>query len=224
VYCLYKTLPVPNGAALGQNRKPLDALRGLALRPAGAASVAGRSAELLLERLRSRPNGLGAGLMRAKRSLGRAMTTWGVSRIPIGDMGFDVAHVNVAMSRLCAGLLDRFDYGRIRRRRRENAALLRERIPESMILIKEPMADGVCPLFFPIVVADKREAAKALQRRGIGAIECWNFGHPGAVTGADAEFLRRHVLELPIHQDITVAQVEYMASQVSRLTAAPLAG
>ena len=217
IYCLYKTLPVPNGAALAQGRGALDGLHALTLTPCGAASVAGRSAELLLERLRSRANGLGDGLARAKRASGRALTAWGVPRVPVGDIGFDLAHVNVAMSPLSEWLLKRFDYDSIRRRRRENAALMRERLPDSVVLIKEPMAEGVCPLFFPVVVAEKRAAAEALWRRGIGAIECWNAGHPEATTGPDATFLRQHVLELPIHQDITPAQVEYMANQVSDL-------
>jgi dTDP-4-amino-4,6-dideoxygalactose transaminase len=217
VYCLYKTLPVPNGAALVQNRGALGGLHALTLMPCGAASVAGRSAELLLEQLRSRANGFGDGLVRAKHAVGRALTACGVPRVPVGDIGFDLAHVDIAMSHLSEWLLERFDYDSIRRRRRENAGLMRERLPDSVVLIKEPMADGVCPLFFPIVVAEKRAAAEALRRRGIGAIECWNTGYPGAVTGPDAAFLRQHVLELPIHQDITAAQVQYMADQVSEL-------
>jgi dTDP-4-amino-4,6-dideoxygalactose transaminase len=221
VYCLYKSVPVPNGAALGQNRGALEGLRGLALAPCGAASVIGRSTGLLLERLRRRANGLGTGLVHVKQAVGRALTALGLPRLPVGDTGFDVAHVNVAMSRMCAGLLSRFDYGSIRSHRRENAALMQARLPDSLPLLKLPLADGVCPLFFPIVVADKRAAAAALRQRGIGAIECWNVGHPQAVTGRDAAFLRRHVLELPIHQDITPDQVEYMADHVSRLTAPP---
>ena len=217
IYCLYKTLPVPDGAALVQNRGALGGLHALTLMPGGSTSVAGRSAELLLEQLRSRANGFGDGLTRAKRAVGRALTAWGVPRVPAGDTGFDLAHVDIAMSPLCGWLLERLDYDSIRRHRRENAALMRERLPDSVVLIKEPMADGVCPLSFPIVVAEKQAAAETLRRRGIGAIECWNTGYPGATTGPDATFLRQHVLELPIHQDITAAQVEYMADQVSEL-------
>jgi dTDP-4-amino-4,6-dideoxygalactose transaminase len=223
VYCLYKTVPIPHGGALGQNGEALEGLRGLALRPCGAPSLVGRTVELLLARLRRRASGLGAGLLRLKRAVGRALTAGGLPRVPVGDMGFDIAHVDVGMSRLCAGLLERFDYGSIRTRRRENAALLRARLPDSLPLVEQPLAEGVCPLFFPIVVADKPAAATALRRLGVEAIECWNVGHPGAVTGRDAAFLRRHVLELPIHQDITPDQVQYMAAHASRLAPAPRA-
>ena len=36
--------------------------------------------------------------------------------------------------------------------------------------------------------------------------------------GADAQFLRRHVLELPIHQDLTPRHIDHMARQVPMLS------
>ncbi|MCA1798675.1 MAG: aminotransferase class V-fold PLP-dependent enzyme [Xanthomonadaceae bacterium] len=42
IYCLYKTLPVPNGGLLVQNRRTLPALSRLALPPCDAATMAGR--------------------------------------------------------------------------------------------------------------------------------------------------------------------------------------
>jgi dTDP-4-amino-4,6-dideoxygalactose transaminase len=36
--------------------------------------------------------------------------------------------------------------------------------------------------------------------------------------GPDAQFLRRHVLELPIHQDLTARHVDHIATQVNSLT------
>jgi hypothetical protein len=69
-------------------------------------------------------------------------------------------------------------------------------------------------------VADKAAAARMLRACGIQAMEFWNHGDPEA-NGADALFLREHVLELPIHQDVTPEQVEYMAEQVQRLRLTP---
>ena len=50
VFCLYKTLPLPNGALLVQNGPRLESLERLQLREAGSASVLGRTAELLVQR------------------------------------------------------------------------------------------------------------------------------------------------------------------------------
>jgi hypothetical protein len=80
------------------------------------------------------------------------------------------------------------------------------------------LAEGVCPLFFPILVEDKTAVAGDLRRRGIGVVELWNEGDPEA-NGADSEdalFLRKHVLELPIHQNVTEPQLDYIAREVTR--------
>ena len=82
------------------------------------------------------------------------------------------------------------------------------------------LPDGACPLFFPIVVPDKHAAARALQRRGVDALEFWNESmESGDEMGPDAQFLRAHVLELPMHQDLTERQLAYLARQVSDVTA-----
>jgi len=68
------------------------------------------------------------------------------------------------------------------------------------------------------VVSDKQAAARALQQRGIDALEFWNDSmDSGAEMGPDARFLRAHVLELPIHQDLTSRHMAYVARQVSAL-------
>src|SRR5207253_3181872 len=113
VFCLYKTLPVPNGAVLVQNSGRLDALDRLPLRQAGSASVLGRTAELFVDRTRGRAAGLGAALCAVKRGLGRAAGALEVHRAPVGDMGFDLTDVDLAMSRVSERLLDRLDFDEI---------------------------------------------------------------------------------------------------------------
>ncbi len=77
----------------------------------------------------------------------------------------------------------------------------------------------MCPLFFPLLVSDKEVVARELWRRGVGAIQFWNHGAPGsdAESGPDARFLRRHVLELPIHQDLGASQIAWMGEQLLHL-------
>jgi dTDP-4-amino-4,6-dideoxygalactose transaminase len=219
VFCLYKTLPVPNGAVLVPNAERIDALERLPLRRAGSASVAGRTAELLVQRVRSRADGLGAALCAMKRGLGRAAGALEVHRTPVGDMGFDLTDVDLAMSPVSARLIERFDYPDIRRRRLANFQQLADALRGRVRFVLPDPDEGICPLFFPILVPDKHAAAIALQQRGIDALEFWNGGYEpeGATAGPDAQFLRTHVLELPIHQDLTPAHVEYVADEVSKL-------
>lgn len=219
IFCLYKTLPLPNGALLIQNGPHLDALDAVRLRPAGPASVAGRTAELLVQRIRGRVNAVGAALQLAKHGVGRVVGALNVHRANVGDIGFNLDEADLAMSTVCAKLLDRFDVEDIRQRRIANYRLLDTQLDPGISRVFERLPDGVCPLFFPILVRDKHAAASALQRRGVDALEFWNDSvESGEEMSEHARFLRAHVLELPIHQDLTPRQIAYMAQQVSAVT------
>src|SRR5687767_4917767 len=174
VFCLYKTLPLPNGALLVQNGPRLESLERLVLRDAGTASVLGRTAELLVQRIRGRANGVGAALQVVKRGMGRAAGALEVRRANVGDIGFNMDDVDLAMSRMSERLLMRMDFAEIKRRRVENYRLLSERLGPDVIQVFPDLPEGVCPLFFPIIVQDKHAAAEALRAGGVDALEFWN--------------------------------------------------
>jgi len=218
VFCLYKTLPLPNGSLLVQNRERIDALERLPLRDAGSASVAGRTAELLVQRIRGRVNGVGAALQAVKRGMGVVASALDVERANVGDIGFNLDEVGLAMSGVSQRLLDRLDMRDIRRRRVDNYRLLDAQLDAQVERVFPSLPDGVCPLFFPIVVPDKHAVALGLQRRGVDALEFWNESMDGGEEmGAYARFMRAHVLELPIHQDLTPAHIACMARQASQV-------
>ena len=219
IYCLYKTLPLPNGGLLVQNRNVLQPLQNITLRAPGRLSVAGRSSELLLAWLRGRSRPIGTALARLKSLAGRILTAVSVHRVPVGDIGFDPKHLDLGMSKICDSLIDRFDYDAIRDRRRANYLHMQQRLAGNATMLCPTLDDAVCPLFFPILVKRKHESAEALRARGIQAVELWNYGDPELprAASADAQFLRDHVLELPVHQGITEDQVDYIAGEVLRL-------
>ena len=171
VFCLYKTLPLPNGAVLVQNDRPVESLERLKLRQAGSASVAGRMAELFVQRLRGRINGVGAALAALKRGVGVAAGALDVRRANVGDIGFNLDEVDLAMSPISERLITRFDYDDIRRRRIANYPQLALELTTGRFPV---LPDGVCPLFFPVLVPNKADAADALRRRGVDVIEFWN--------------------------------------------------
>jgi len=219
IFCLYKSLPVPDGGMLVQNRHVFPELDAPALEPIGTAFEAGRMAELWVEHCRSRAPRVGAVLASLKRGAGAVLNACGVTRIPVGDIGFNPHQSSLGMSAWSGHLLSRMDYVGIRRRRRENYQLLAQLFRKNGLPVFLTLGAGVCPLFFPVLVRDKHLAARALWSRGIMATELWNEGDPAfaPLEGAGTQFLRRHVLELPIHQDITDPQVRYMAQQVARI-------
>src|SRR5258706_2732520 len=89
VFCLYKTLPVPNGGLLVQNNRSLPGLNGLQLEPCPPIATAGRSAELAFEAVRSRWSGFGKVLFDIKQACGRRLRAANVRHIPVGDIGWN---------------------------------------------------------------------------------------------------------------------------------------
>ena len=218
VFCLYKTLPVPNGALLAQNTMSLGALDRLQLRRAGAVSVLGRVAELMTERARARFNGVGSVLHGAKRAIGKAATTLDVQRSTVGDIGFTLKDADLGLSAATGRLLRRFDFARIRHARADNLRSLARDLSGCVTPLQPSLPDGTCPLFFPIVVRDKAAAAQALRAHGVQALEFWNHGAGGRVDGADgARFLRSSVLALPVHQDLSRRQLAHVASRIKAM-------
>jgi len=222
VFCLYKTLPVPDGAMWATNDRTRRPLPPEASRSCGVRTLAGRTLELATERIRSRAPRAGAWLAALKRRTGSALRASGVHAVPVGDIGFDRAHVDLGASRLSRAIALRSDFDGIRRRRRRNFAHLAGRLRHRVSFLDLDLLPGVCPLFFPLIVPDKRAAGGFLRERGIETVELWNSGADGdeAVESPACSFLRRHVLELPIHQDITDDQVDYIAKQVLAMQAA----
>jgi dTDP-4-amino-4,6-dideoxygalactose transaminase len=218
-FCLYKTLPIPNGAALAQNGPPLGSLSALAVRAPGALSTIARSSELVLERLRGRLEPVGDALHTLKGWAGGALDAARVRRVPVGDMGFSLGDADLGMSPWARRLLPRFDYDEIRRRRRENFLHLLGLLRDTATPLLTALPEGVCPLFFPILVPDKGAAASALAARGVSSVEFWNAGDPeeAAADFPDTRFLRAHVLELPVHQDVTSEQIQHIARAVREL-------
>jgi perosamine synthetase len=221
IFCLYKTLPVPNGGLLIRNNQSLPELDGLTLERCPALAAAGRSVELAFETLRSRANRTGKALFAIKQTIGRTLRAARVRHVPVGDIGWNIANVNIAMSGVSDRVMRSLDYERIIETRRSNFLLMRQRLGGRVRMLREDLKEGVCPLFFPILVKDKHAAAQALRQRDIGAVEFWNDRQDNPCIGPDARYLRSHVLELPIHQGVTPAQVEYTADQVLRLQLEP---
>ncbi len=219
IFCLYKTLPLPNGACLVQNSAALQSLGDIRLRRAGMPSVAGRTADLLVRHLRTRLDRLGAAAQSIKRAFGRAAGAMDVPRATVGDLGFNLEDVDLAMSDISARLLKRLDLPTIRARRIRNYERLSRQLGGRITRLYDELGEGVCPLFLPILVRDKKSVAESLRARGVDALEFWNHGANATNERASTNttFLRQHVLGLPIHQDLSDRHIDYVAEQVAAL-------
>jgi len=218
IFCLYKTLPVPNGALLVENTVPLAALDRLRLRQAGGFSVLGRITELMVQRLRARIDGVGTAIQTAKRAVGKAAGAMAVNRSTVGDIGFNLNDVDLAMSRTTERLLQRFNFDAIRQKRIANYRALSAALNGSAKIAHDVLPEGACPLVLPVLVKDKPSTAQSLRQRGVDVLEFWNYGATDAAEESDhVRFLRSHVLGLPIHQDVSARQLSFIAKQFANL-------
>jgi hypothetical protein len=217
IFCLYKTLPVPNGGVLWMPstwRPPTLHHPGLATDLHQMVSTA----TLGLER-----SGI-PGLNRARSILttaaevARSIRSLPVDHHPVGHRHFIPGQQHLSITATSRWLARRADAGWIVERRRTNYYALLGRLHDVAPPMVHELGAGVCPLFYPLWCDDKRAVLESLAQQGVEAIDFWREGsrlvRPGAFPDVDA--LRSHVLELPIHQDLDREDIEAMAEAVRR--------
>lgn len=212
VFCLYKTLPTPDGGAvvLKEGRLQLD---GVAPRFYGTAR---ETAVALLHAVEYGGGGAGA-MARSLRAVGRALSRPSQSNwVEVGTQHFDPEAARLLMSPVSQRILEAQDFERIVRVRRRNYLHLEHLLRDLVPPVFSSLGDGVCPLFYPFATERKSELWMKLRGRGIQTVMFWNPGHIGPAPGAfpEVDTLRRTILELPCHQDMTPEGIERVAAAV----------
>lgn len=221
VFCFYKTLPVPNGGALVVNDPAVVGAPALP-DPAPALSTLSHAAGGLLANLALRAGEPGE-VVRAgvRRAYAAARGASGLQPVSTGTPAFDPGLVDLGMSGLSSFLAARLDAPAIVAARRRNYFLLLGRLRERVPPVFGELPAGACPLFYPLVVEDKAAVAARLAARRVETVDFWRDAHPLCPAGEfpEAEALRRRVLELPVHQDLSPEDVANVASAVEEALA-----
>jgi dTDP-4-amino-4,6-dideoxygalactose transaminase len=215
VYCLYKTLPVPNGGAMVVNGKRPYSVPEAPRPPLG--SVLGHTASSLLMNLELRGGRAGRWLRGALRWVGRGTASAArIERVPTGTQHFNRAHVDLGISPLARRIALAHDLSQVVEARRRNYFFLLGRLWSVAPPLFTELAPGVCPLFYPLVVQDKAEVMAKLRARGVETIDFWRHFHPACDAAAfpDVARLRRTILEVPCHQDLTPERMARVAEAV----------
>jgi dTDP-4-amino-4,6-dideoxygalactose transaminase len=81
------------------------------------------------------------------------------------------------------------------------------------------LPEGVCPLFFPVVVEGRELLCNKLNMRGIAAIQWWSGFHRDFSwkNFPEAQYLKEHLLALPIHQQLTFEDINYMIHEIQQI-------
>jgi perosamine synthetase len=106
---------------------------------------------------------------------------------------------------------------RVVERRRANYEQLAAALPPG--LVPEAfggLPEGVCPFVFPVAVGDKPGLLAALRAARVHALDLWSVPHPSlpARSFPRSAELRRHVVGLPVHQELTASDVDRIAATV----------
>jgi dTDP-4-amino-4,6-dideoxygalactose transaminase len=216
IFCLYKTLPLPHGGAL-----VLAPGRPAGLpqpQPPPLAATARHLATALLGNLELRAGWAGRWLRRGVRLLGKgAASAAAVENVATGTQHFDPAHSDLGMSPLTLRLAQAQDAAAVVAARRRNYFLLLSRLREVAPPVFSALPAGVCPLFYPLRTARPERVADALAARGVETVHFWRTGHPSCDLAEFPEVreLRRTILEIPIHQDLTPHAAAALAEAVA---------
>jgi hypothetical protein len=227
VFSMRKTLPIPNGGSLVINNEKLHFEdKQIRSSPLSTYFIA---VELIKNRTqpdnRSILNKLTDlclmivdyinGIVKlALRVIKKLFPYKGLALIHVNYYEFEKELATWKISPFSERIMSNMDYRKIKEIRRENFEHLLLNMPtmsDTEVVFKR-LPEGVCPLFFPLIVKDRPFYYQNLKKMGITSFQYWRYMH-SAVPWDDfpeSKFLKNHLLGLPIHQDIKIDYLERM--------------
>jgi hypothetical protein len=215
IFCLYKVLPVPHGGALVFNGPGPGGLSDL--RPPPLSSTLSLLSSSLLRNVALRGGKAGRRLRQAALGLGKSsLKAANITPVLTGTQHFDRAHLGMGFSRLSRRIVLGQDADAIIATRRRNYLFLLDRLRDVSEPVFPTLPAGVVPLFYPLLVEDNRATVARLVARGIEAVDFWRDFHPAcpAAEFPEVSRLRTGMMEVPCHQDLSLATMEKIAAGV----------
>ena len=222
IYSLPKTLPVPDGGVLTISQDLLPET------PAQRPPIGGIFNEFLplIKRTVLRIcdkiglySYLPKRLIQSRRCSTALTTPAGLPEIP-QSYYYDRNIQNMTASAITRYILKHTCLESVVQQRRTNYTILYEAIKDSTLFkpLYSEIPEGVCPLYLPVLVENRKAACDYLNHKGILAIQWWSGFHR-AFDWADfpeARYLKEHLLALPIHQQLTAKDMEYMVTMLPK--------
>jgi dTDP-4-amino-4,6-dideoxygalactose transaminase len=205
IFCMYKTIGVPDGAAL------------ICRRPASPPTSRRRLGSLGLVRRHgawlAQKNALPATVLTELSEL----SLWIAGRESRSSKDeFELGDPNEPLSFGAERILPKAYHESIADRRRANYRYLFKRLSACVPAPFASLPDGASPFAFPIEADEPGRVVEALQLRGVNALLLWKHPHPSLAVAnyPIARRLRETVIALPVHQELTSANLRQIADAV----------
>ncbi len=134
------------------------------------------------------------------------------------DLYYNNAHSKFAMSHFTNRMLNAFEPDKIKLIRRRNYCLLADILhnQKKLSILHPELPDGVCPLNFPIITENRDSVRLELYKRGIDADAFGKCYHKNYSLDdyPDSNYLKNHILSLPIHQNLDAENIRYIADNL----------
>ena len=138
---------------------------------------------------------------------------------------YDEEVSNKGISAVSNYLMKIFDVDSIIHRRRKNFLKLLAMLSghKGFEILYTDLPAGVCPLSFPLIVSNRAELILKLRQLSIDAVAWWKGYHKGLQWDEfpEARLLKDNILTLPVHQDLSDEDVDYIGKSFLRLVKDP---
>ena len=125
---------------------------------------------------------------------------------------------NTRISKITERMIRSFDVVVIRKKRRANFDLYMKFLSDEKDVepLYRNLSDGVCPLYFPVIVKNRRQICRKLNGLSIGAVAFWAGYHRGLPWNdyPEACFLKDHLLALPVRHQLREGHIRYISQQL----------
>jgi dTDP-4-amino-4,6-dideoxygalactose transaminase len=224
IYSFVKSLAVPDGGALAINpsltRREFEGMR------SPEASYTVRASLPLFKKWVTQTHRSWQKHQWSRRLVNRSWTGSSGKRELVGrppmlsSNCFIESRRSWQMSRVAIGCLARTNAAEVIDRRRRNFACLQEqfRAGEHLRPLYRSLPDGVCPLAFPVFAQQPAQARAHFEKMDI-LVQGWPGYYPNMPWDdfPEACALKDTLITLPVHQDLSLAQMEYIAKCASGL-------
>ncbi len=218
-FSVYKTIALPHGGfAITKDVDPPK----LELTPPSFMSTMVQSKDSIFNYLQSSSFSFIASVLGLLSRLIRKLVGWNREQtISSGVAVWDKRLIKISASKSIMKLMGQMSMSKIISKRRENYLLLDSLIKEHFTTIFPELPDGVCPLFYPIIVDNRIMWNRKLKESNIGTATVWLPHHPSCPDeiAQTVSYLRENLLELPIHQSLNENDIRYIAETIIDLKA-----